>query len=203
MLPMALVIPFGFAHVVHSITQSGDAEPMAMTYGVEAQAFASAAAIATDCATAFKEVVSEIFSNQFTLTSTEVTFQDVDPGPPSIGVSSLSQVGPGTDPVMPQNNAYLIHKRTAVGGRSGRGRMFMPGVGEGAVNTIGQLTGAIQTSINTSLADFLADLAAAGSVISMVILHDDSGAGAALPPYAVTSLTVDPVISTQRRRLRR
>jgi hypothetical protein len=199
---MALVIPFGYAHVVHSIVQASDPEPMAMTYGVEAQAFTTAAAIATDCANAFKECMAEVFSNQFTLVSTEVVFQDVDPGPPSIGVSAISQIGAGTDPVMPQNNAYLIHKRTATGGRSGRGRMFQPGVGEGAVNTIGQLTGAIQTALNTSYADLLADLAAAASIIGMVVLHDSLGAGALLPPYAVTSLIADPVISTQRRRLR-
>jgi len=200
---MTLVIPLGFASVIHSIIQSGDNEPMAMTYGVDADDTATADGIAGACATAFIEIMAEVMSNQFTLVSTEVTFQGVPNDPPTVGTSTTTATGNGTDPIMPQNNAYLIHKRTQFGGRTGRGRMFQPGVSEGAVNTVGQLTTAQKNALTVSYQDFLSDLQLSAPIVNMVILHDSLGAGALLPPRAVTSLGADAVISTQRRRLRR
>jgi hypothetical protein len=200
---VTLNVPPGFATVLHSIIQSGDNEPMAMTYGVDADDTATADGIATDCATAFTNVMAGAFSNQFTLVRTEVLFRANPVDIPNVGSSAITATGNGTDPIMPQNNAYLIHKRTQTGGRGGRGRMFQPGVSEGAVNTVGQLVVATKNGLTTTYENFRIALAASPSVVTMVILHDLLGANALHPPRPVTSLSCDAVISTQRRRLRR
>ena len=99
------------------------------------------------------------------------------------------------DPMTPQV-AYLVKKLTALGGRRNRGRFYLPGVVESKVDGAGNVLGAFQTTIQTSMDDFMTDTGAAD--IGVVILHSDGGT-----PTDVTSLQVEPKVATQRRRLKR
>jgi hypothetical protein len=54
------------------------------------------------------------------------------------------------------------------------------------------------TALQTVFTTFLADLIATTAVVEMVILHTDP----LLTPTVVNTLTVDPLIASQRRRLR-
>jgi hypothetical protein len=101
----------------------------------------------------------------------------------------------------------LIHKRTSRGGRRGRGRMYIPwasptsDIGETGVVTSTRVTAA-QSAIN---AWRTAVIAAAGPI---VLLHRPSTPGTTHPstpgpPDEVSSLVVDPLVATQRRRLGR
>jgi hypothetical protein len=107
----------------------------------------------------------------------------------------------------PPNVALLVHKRTARGGRRGRGRMYIPwtlsttSTGEGGVIAPASLT-PMQTACNVWLSSISSG---AGPV---VLLHRPSTPGTARPstpgsPNVVTSMVVDPLCATQRRRLGR
>jgi len=95
----------------------------------------------------------------------------------------------------PQQSA-LVTKNTTHGGRKGRGRMYLPGIGIGETSTGGLLVSSFRTALQADLDIYIDDLAAAD--IPMVVLHAD-----ATSPYLVDSLTVQSLTATQRRRLRK
>jgi hypothetical protein len=177
---------------------------MAITYAVGVEGTpASPNDIATQC----REAITAFWAlawNGLTITNTEIRWQDAAlPAPPVIGIDTTAVTGGTSGSVFPQNSAYLIHKRTAFGGRPGRGRMYLPGVDEGRADNTGVIPSATQSSFNTALATWLTTLAGKTNITGMWLLHDDQGAGAGLSAYPITGLQLDPVIATQRRRLRR
>lgn len=113
------------------------------------------------------------------------------------GVGTSTGNGGATINSPPPNAAVLVTKSTNTGGRRGRGRMYWPwaadesSVGEGGVWASGAVA-----NFQTAMDNFLADLASAD--LPMVILHRDGGS-----PSPVTVLTVQALLATQRRRLRR
>lgn len=108
---------------------------------------------------------------------------------------------------LPSNCAALVHKQTARGGRRGRGRMFIPWIlKETEVDEAGLILSTFVTQLQAEMTDFLADFQTQGC--PMALLHQPSAPGTEHPstpgaPNLVTSLRVDPLISTQRRRLGR
>ena len=77
--------------------------------------------------------------------------------------------------------------------------MYFPAPSEAGINVGGVLTNTYLGQWNTRLASFLAGLLAAE--VPMYLLHN---AGAPIEtPTAVTGLTADGLVATQRRRLRR
>lgn len=123
----------------------------------------------------------------------------------SVGTSSgdLSGVGVGTASggatinSPPPNAAVLVTKSTNTGGRRGRGRMYWPwAADESTVGEGGVWAGSAVANFQAACDDFLADLTTAD--LPMVILHRDGGV-----PSPVTQLTVQALLATQRRRLRR
>lgn len=200
---MALVIPPNEALVVHSLTLAGDPEPMAVTYGIRLVPAPNLANAVVDVANAFKALVLARFSNQYTLTNTELQYVALAGDPPLIYTSAITQVGGGTSTVCPQNTAFLVHKRTAQGGRTGRGRFYWPGVAESDVDSVGTILPATVTANNTNLATFLAAVKGSAEIDEMVLLHDSNGAGASMGSFPITLLQMDTRAATQRRRMRR
>lgn len=203
MIAMTLVVPAGYGLVIHQFNFTGDPEPMAVTYGIANAALGGTPnQMAQQAHEAFDGVVVSL-NPIVQLTGTEVQFQDAaPPAPPEIGVYSNTVVGGNPQGAIPQNTAYLVHKRTALGGRSGRGRFYLPGVGESVIDGTGVLDPATKAVFQTRLTQFLTDLEASPNIAGMVLFHDSLGAGAALPPTPVTSLVIDNRCATQRRRLR-
>jgi hypothetical protein len=102
---------------------------------------------------------------------------------------------------VPPNVAVLVHKRTQRGGRRGRGRMFLPWTGTlGGVNEDGTIAPTNYSSYQAAVTVFFNRLTT--NAVPMVLLHQP-GLSAPGLPNLVTSLQVDPVVSTQRRRLGR
>ncbi len=204
---MTLLVPQGYAHVIHSLGWLGDPEPMAVTYGVDIDDTTpptDPAALAGTLNNIFDNEIMPYLWTGITLLGTEVRWQNqAAPAEPVIGFYSLPTTGDDATTVLPQNSAFLIHKRTSFAGKTGRGRMYIPGVAEQRADNTGVLTATTISGLNVRLEAWRAALVGDASILSMVILHDSIGAGAVLPPYAVSSLNVDNVIATQRRRLRR
>lgn len=94
---------------------------------------------------------------------------------------------------------YLLTKRTAFGGRAGRGRMFLPGVPEATIEPGGLLTSGTATAMTTAATNWLADHAT--NAVPVVLLHN---AGSPLTePTPVTEMACSARTATQRRRNRR
>lgn len=107
----------------------------------------------------------------------------------AVGGASLSLSGTGTSS-LPNQCAIVLSLRTGDPSRRGRGRIYMPmnktGVASNAQLTTGQVS-----ALATATATLLQDLAAADSVGPVL------GGTSANP---VTSVVVDSVVDTQRRR---
>lgn len=124
-----------------------------------------------------------------------------------------SGTGNQTQVSEPPNVAALIHKRTARGGRRGRGRMYLPWcLADADVDEAGVVLGATQVLLQTQCTNFLGHLTAGTGAMTfaaaMVLLHSPSGDDVSSPttpgdPNTVTTLTVDSLVATQRRRLNR
>ena len=97
---------------------------------------------------------------------------------------------------LPPNNAVLIRKVTAAGGRTGTGRMYVPAMIETEVDSSGLISGASQANIQAGATGMLGDMST--NDIPMYLLHDS----ALIAPNLVTSLSVQTRVATQRRRLR-
>lgn len=213
---MTLYIPPGYGHVIHSLKLDTDAQPMAVTFGVKISPAVTTTTLAQDvtdaCATIFHDDVLPHFSSHYSLLQTEMHYRfetDLPTDPTRVAVGALSGAGGSSDQPAPQNCAILIHKRTSHAGRRGRGRLYLPGPLEASVDQAGVIQpspylASLQTMANTwnSDIDGVADLDG-----HMWLLHSTTPAipvPTDLPvPYEVTSLIVDPIIATQRRRLRK
>jgi hypothetical protein len=175
---------------------SGAAAPSgaACVLGFQNQAEEDAPKIALDFEAAFRVQVLDDLSSSLNLTLVRCKLGPDDTGP------SGEQSGTGSGGVggqsAPPNVAYLIHKATALGGRRGRGRMFLPGVADTDVGTSGELIGEKAATLNSSLFAFGGALTLAG--YPLAVLHEG-----AFPPTLVTQLICDGRVATQRRRLRR
>jgi hypothetical protein len=122
-------------------------------------------------------------------------------GPDATGPSArvTASIGPSGGTGASPNVTWLIRKNTQDGGRSGRGRWYLPGVPEAAVGSDGAMSGTAVTNLQGDI-DELIGLWAADGLIP-VVLHET---GAPITtPSEITSFTVDGRAATQRRRMRR
>lgn len=195
---MTLVIPPGFAQASWLFSLEGDNEMMATTCGVDVGGFAGDFQAAA-------EAYSDAFVTAFSAAerADAYTYRGVvlrvgqDGGPPVI--AEFTANSPGTLAVgpPPQNVAVLVRKSTGLGGRRGRGRMFLPPfcVGEEGIAANGILDGTTRSTLQTNVDAWFDGLAA-------VLLHDSQPTPVPAPT-PITGFTVDLTVATQRRRLRR
>lgn len=93
--------------------------------------------------------------------------------------------------------SVLVQKITNTGGRSGKGRMFLPwAVTETQINDYGQIDNERLTELQGAMDDFQDAIRAADLEIALL-------AGDDLNANVVTQLKVQATIATQRRRQRR
>lgn len=213
---MTLFVPQGYGRAILSLQLTGDPEPMAVTIGLKDQdpVLNTPNEIAAELADAFGDEIMPEVTNVMTLTQCEVYLQrDGDswtPTPPDIGVATVAVVGSEVGTAAVQNTAYLIHKRSTDSGRRGRGRWYLPGVAEGDVSAVGAVGAGRIASLNLALTAFLARFGAGALTdVQAVILHGVADPAIESPPVGfpdpsvITSMNVDPIVATQRRRLRR
>lgn len=119
-------------------------------------------------------------------------------GEPLVGVATQFDVGGASRESAAPALAALVHLNTGLGGRRNRGRKFLPwAVSDSNVTENGTLQTAAVTALQTAVSAFQTELADEGW--QAVILHG-SGVTSVPDPTPVTSMVVDGVISTQRRR---
>ncbi len=118
--------------------------------------------------------------------------------------SAGGQVGQG----MPANVALLAQKLTGFAGKSSRGRMYLPGVPESAVDEgTGLLVAGFLALFQTSLNGFLADTSGTIDLVAIELSVVSTVQGGVDRPTAqvrpVTSLVASPFVATMRDRLKR
>lgn len=178
--------------------RAGDPEPYVVTWAIEIDTPPFTQTGVDNMLTEYVSQFESLFPNDCTIGP--LTARVGQDGDPLILTSDAGDTGTNTSDFAPQNVALLLKKRSDVGGRRNRGRMFMPGVPESAVNEIGELTSTYRNAVNGLASDFLDYCQSGGSSNSanMVILHSSAPS----TPTVVTSLVCDTRVATQRRRLR-
>lgn len=109
--------------------------------------------------------------------------------------NSVNVAGGNGGAAMTPQVCYLVRKTTELAGRSNRGRMYLPGVTEVEVDPSGLVSPAISGDLTAALAAWVADMATHDAI--PVLLHNSLEA-----PTEISSLQVETVVATQRRRLR-
>lgn len=99
------------------------------------------------------------------------------------------------------NVAYLVRKRSVLGGRRHRGRIFIPGVHESNVDEGGNVISSYVTILQGVVDGWIADTKALPDVEEAVILHAP-GNTVVPPPTKIEAMQVQTKVGTQRRRLR-
>ena len=174
-----------------------------MTFGVEAPPATDPQTLAIAVQNAGWSTagsLQSLFDSNVTLTATEVRIGQAS-GEDLLGLDASTKVGTRTGESPPPNVAVLVEKRTARGGRRGRGRIFMPWVvGENVVSDAGIVDPSTRSAVLTSLNVWRNALTTAGHIL--VLLHRPGISPAGIPDE-VTGFVVNPLVSTQKRRLGR
>lgn len=191
----------GYADVSVGYTQTGLSRMAYITFGinpVDTNPALVNASVLTAITTAGS--LNSIMDATATLSRIRVSL-GTDGAEDLVSDASFTTVGGRTLAANPPNVAVLVHKRSARGGRRGRGRLFLPWAISGSnVSEAGIVTPAEVTVIQTAMGVFLGALNT--QTVPMVLLHNP-GLTTMGAPDPVTSLSVDRLISTQRRRLGR
>lgn len=193
-----MIIPTNFAQI--NVIHTGSVVPTGAewTLGVAHDGFVGDP---NDVAQAFETILLDSTLYASVANDCDVTSVLVKFGPNDTGASGLEPANePGTGGTGgAAAPAYLIHKNTALGGRAGRGRFFLPGIPETAIGPGGAIVGGALSAINAALASMHADLV--GADLPPVLLH--SAGSPISAPTTITSFSVDATAATQRRRQRR
>lgn len=187
-------VPVGFVRFNIVLSLANDPQDMMLTLAFDSQVIAEATTVQV-CNDVFDAVATWLGGQASTYTLKKV---DGYWGNGLVGTSTRApdQFG-GTNNVLPQNCAYLIHKNSGLGGRKNKGRMYLPGVAELSCDHAGNLDSGTITGLNAGLATLFTNLGNIEALGAPVILHGD-----AATPTPIVSFTADTRIATQRRRLR-
>lgn len=200
MAGIGVVIPVGYAHAAVAVLRDGDPEEMFFTFGV---ATGSEDTTASDIALAVAATFTGGIPTPIHFTRV-LAYVAKEGDVPEVQEAALaiSSTGPAT--LAPQNCAVLYRKHTTHGGRRGRGRFFLPWVGEGDVDNVGVLSTGSKALYQAYGDQLLSNLAGTthGASTPMVLLHRP-GASLLPLPYIVSGMSVDNVIATQRQRMRK
>jgi hypothetical protein len=204
---VAIIIPPGFAQAVVPFQHALLARTAYVVFGVDVSGLGGDYEAGADAVTRSITIPFQDELDSEVVVGPTVLRVGQDGGDPLSVSGSYSDNGAEAAQMLPPNVALLVKKNTALGGRRGRGRMYMPWVTQdGASNDVGTLDGASLAARQTAADEMLASLASepvTAIETPMVLLHDSSGAGVEPPPTPVTSLLVDSRVATQRRRMAR
>lgn len=191
-------IPTGYAQANFQHRHESGTRLMEVTLGLAVSAYAGDGQdLADNLNGMWVEAILPAMSAEISFVGVQLKY-----GPQSTGPAWFSQgltTGERVGSPVPPNTAVLVRKRTASGGRSGRGRMYMPGVPEEGVLGQGVLTSGEQLIWTTQLEVFRQKLLTED--VAPVLLHGDDSP--VTSPYIITDFQVAETVATQRRRLRR
>lgn len=191
-------IPVGYAQA--NFLMSGVGLPLGAecTLGIDISEFGGTPDEAAENLAAFWQgAFRDEQSSAIQFDGVRIKYGPNDTGPTGeyIGPVSGNGASTGVTPAV----SVMVKKVTAFGGKAGRGRMFVPGLVEGAVTAAGLIDTSPLAAWQAEADEFFDACVAID--LPPVLLH---GEGSPLVvPSPVLSLVVDPRVATQRRRNRR
>lgn len=196
-----MATPPGYASVSLKLQHSSLARAAYLTYGCNPTS-SDPAVVANSIVGCWLGPGSLNTKLDSSVTMTEVTVRlGTDGGEDLVGSATSTATGVPAYATPPPNVAILVHKRTARGGRRGRGRFFLPWmVQANDVGETGNLLAATRTALETACNAFRTLHATDPGPI--VLLHRP-GLTSSGPPDVVTAMQVMALVATQRRRLGR
>lgn len=199
---MTVSLPPGYANWINEYRATGDNEAMVNTLGLDlGGATLSGQDLLASLTSLWQAQVVAGMANFMTYSASSLVVGQ-DGGDPITYDSAPGSGGTVSGTFLPQNCAALIRKQTALGGRRNRGRMFLPYcLAEADVDNIGNLTSTRINALNTQFDSVMSGLDGLG--VTPVVLHTLEPIGVTPLPTPITSMTADPRLATQRRRLRR
>lgn len=154
------------------------------------------AVYAADAEAAFAPVVA-LMNNNTALDRVLVKLGPNEFGP-SAEVASSAE-GIDSSEAAPPGASLLVRKRTSFGGRTGRGRFYLPGLSEDEIDSAGTIGGTTVSDFQSAIDTWAAALVTAE--MSPVVLHGPDSP--VTIPHTIVGFEVDTKLATQRRRLRR
>lgn len=193
------VIPLNYSQVNLKFTGAAVPRGAEVTFGVANTTSLSPTGVAACVEEALGDFTGwSAFSNLARITSILVKNGPNATGP-FVEVPANSG-GEGTGQPITPNVAVLVRKTTALGGRAGSGRMYWPGLLEGNVNGAGVLEGHVVAGLQDAFNAFWLSLETLN--VPPMLLHGPGSPVSDDFPTVITAFNVDPVVATQRRRLR-
>lgn len=196
---MGVRVPANFTELIFRMKVDGDSEEMLCTIGVGEDFTGFGQAQANDCAATWVTMMK--------IVTPEVLYVGMTArvGPDGQGLTfeaPRNDRGTYAGNALPPNCAALVQKRTGLGGRRNRGRLYLPGIPEAAVGPAGLLIGTYPAGASAEVQGWFTALAAVGGISEPYLFHTTDPLTAGIPPTIITSVTLAPKIATQRRRLR-
>lgn len=191
------VIPIGFGQINYVFRGTGVPTGAEITLGFENNSASQDPAVLAGQAEAAVGAIFAQLTDEIGLDKVVVKLGPNATGPQGEVTGTWEGLASG-ETVAP-NTAALVKKGTALGGRQGRGRMYIPGIPENEVTGAGTLDGTFLDALQASVEFWMTELA--GDGMNPALLRGPNSP--ALPPEEITSFSVDSKVATQRRRLRR
>lgn len=202
---MTTVLPSGYATWAATYRQSATGRAAVVTLGVLHTPIATAAGTRANINNAFFSTGGLL--DPITLDTSwiiEGTYVLSNQG--GVLTSDTVLVGlPGSDTHTspPPNVSVLMNKRSALAGRQNRGKMSIPAgfIDETDIDEGGVIAGATQIALQAAALQSFNALVA--NNVPPYLLHSMPISGILPLPTAVTSFFINPLVGTQRKRLRR
>lgn len=196
---MAVLIPVGFAQVTVIMRGPGATKNSTFSLGMDPTSLATVGVALASWSADFTASGAPLHAASMVVgwqyLGLDATYMD-DTGP-FLFSHSASVTGTKSGSPLPANCAFLIAKRTARGGRAGRGRTFFPPalIGESAVDGQGIIDTAAAAVLQAYWDQWLTAVTA--DSLPPYLLHSEVGA-----PNQITAMTLQAQLATQRRRMR-
>jgi hypothetical protein len=173
----------------------GDPDPYIVTIGFATAADSDAEAFIAGMVDTWLDNIRALHSEDITLRETKCVWNDG--GTLRAFEHAAGVPGQNSSSVLPQNCALLVRKNTGLAGRKFRGRMYWPSMlSESLVDNIGQIASGTVTTLQGVFDAVFSDLdGLSNSEVRLLHANGDEST-------PVTSFSVQPVLATQRRRLR-
>lgn len=203
--PMSTTPPSGYGSIAWTMTLAGSTRAAVVTAGfrnvVATTALGARTALDVIWTGTGHAFDAALMDAQWSLTGVYVLLNTA--GVLTSDTAALSVVGTVSGQVMPPNCSMVIQRRTVLAGRQYRGHISMPlhSVDSGDVSDAGVIDAGVVSSWQTKYTAILAAMVTAN--LPMYLLHGPDKLGVTPVPTQVSSLSVDSMIGTQRRRLRR
>lgn len=200
---MALNIPTGFAEASFVYTSNEGTPPFVTTLGIDLRPSANPdpVAVANVLHTVYGDTIMSITDADLILDRVSLFLGSSGPSG-SVDSTNAPRVGGRTSAGLPWSLSAIARKNTERIGRSGKGRMFLPGVvSPTEINQAGQIIGSRRTAIDAELDDFFNALDSGFPSGYPPVLFHNTGSSDDVPT-PVLSFSCAPLVGWIRGRIR-